>query len=146
MQRIAAYGLARADGNVLLTLLGRGPHAGTWTLPGGGVDFGERPVDALRRELWEETGLRLHAAELLDADAELMRFDRAGESVESHAVRLLYRVALGDGTPRVLEVGGSTTEVRWVPAADLADLALNPFTARVLATGRLEADQSPTEG
>ena len=36
-----------------------------WTLPGGGIKRGEKPVEAAVRELWEETGLRLNPAELV---------------------------------------------------------------------------------
>ncbi|GAB2612497.1 DNA mismatch repair protein MutT [Paractinoplanes abujensis] len=47
-----------ADGRVLL-MHWRDPHDGTeiWEPPGGGLDEGETPLQAARRELVEETGL-----------------------------------------------------------------------------------------
>ena len=32
-------------------------HPSTWCLAGGGIDFGEKPLDAVRRETMEETGI-----------------------------------------------------------------------------------------
>lgn len=52
-QRIAAYGIARRGGSILLV---REPTTGAWWLPGGGVNFGEAPADALAREFEEEVG------------------------------------------------------------------------------------------
>ena len=43
-------------------LLGKriGAHAGgTWAFPGGHLEYGEDPVDCIRREIVEETGLRV---------------------------------------------------------------------------------------
>jgi ADP-ribose pyrophosphatase YjhB (NUDIX family) len=138
-QRVAAYGLAEDGGRVLLTRLARGPNTGRWTLPGGGVEFGERPVDTVRREILEETGLTVRVGELLDVDAELVRFERDGRTVEGHPLRILYRVTPTGGTLGVREVGGSTAEAAWLRGDDLDPEALTPFTAAALSAGRLSA-------
>ena len=135
IQRVAAYGLVRDGDRVLLTRLGRSMHKGLWTLPGGGVDFGERPVDAVIRELHEETGLDVAVDELLDADAEIYRDTRPDHRYEVHAVRFLYRLRVLGGTLGVVEVDGSTDAVQWWPAGELP--RLTPLAERVLRTGRL---------
>jgi len=135
ISRVAAYGLVRDGGRVLLTRLGRSMHRGLWTLPGGGLDYGERPVDAVVRELHEETGLDVRVDELLDADAELYRDGRHDRRYEVHAVRFLYRLTVLGGTLGVVEVDGSTDAVQWWPAEDLP--RLTPLAERVLRTGRL---------
>jgi ADP-ribose pyrophosphatase YjhB (NUDIX family) len=131
VQRIAAYGLVRDGGTVLLTRLARSAHRGRWTLPGGGIDFGERPADAVVRELAEETGLVVRVEELLDADAELYR----EASLEAHAVRFVYRVTVLGGTLGVVEVDGSTDDARWWPVDGLPELT--PMAERMIRTGSL---------
>ena len=55
--RLAAYAVSITDGTVLLARIARGyPGEGRWTLPGGGVEWGEHPDETLVRELHEETG------------------------------------------------------------------------------------------
>lgn len=43
--------------DVLVIKRGKPPFAGRWSIPGGGLQFGERLEDAARREVMEETGL-----------------------------------------------------------------------------------------
>ena len=47
------------EGRLLLVKRRKPPEAGCWSLPGGKVDFGERLVDAVRREVAEEVGLEI---------------------------------------------------------------------------------------
>jgi len=132
--RVAAYGLATDGDAVLLTRLRNGRHRGLWTLPGGRLDFGERPAAAVVREMREETGLEVLVAELLDVDAEPLTDPRPGER---HPVRILYRVDVVSGTLGVLEVDGSTDAAAWWRRDELAGLTLAPFAATAVRTSRL---------
>lgn len=135
IQRIAAYGLVRDGDRVLLTRLRRSAHEGRWTLPGGGLDFGERPADAVVREVAEETGLAVRVEELLDADSELYRDQGRQGLFEAHAVRFVYRVTVLDGTLGVVEVDGSTDDARWWPLDGLPEMT--PMAERMVRTGSL---------
>jgi mutator protein MutT len=59
-----------------LFLARRGPQAanerGLWEFPGGSVEFGERCVDALRREIQEEYGVEIEVGSLLDVTDHLL--------------------------------------------------------------------------
>jgi ADP-ribose pyrophosphatase YjhB (NUDIX family) len=60
-RRAAAYVLCRDErGRILLTRFVEegNPDSGKWTMPGGGMEWGEHPVETAARELDEETGLR----------------------------------------------------------------------------------------
>jgi ADP-ribose pyrophosphatase YjhB (NUDIX family) len=134
-QRIGAYGLARDGDTVLLSRLSRSVHRGRWTLPGGGLDFGERPADAVVREVYEETGLHVGVGPLLDADAEHWHYRHLDVDREAHLVRFLYEVTVLGGTLGVVEEHGSTDEAGWWPVHDLPELT--PMAERVLRTGKL---------
>jgi len=57
--RVGTAALIFRDGHLLLGKR-KGSHgAGTWSFPGGHVDFGEEPIDSVRREIMEETGLEV---------------------------------------------------------------------------------------
>ncbi len=128
--RVAAYALCVEDGRLLLCRLAPGELAvGHWTLPGGGLDFGEAPADGALRELGEETGLTGVIIGLADVLSWSKRWVHAADGVDEafHAIQIVYRVRITGGRLRD-EVDGSTDAVRWfspdeLPALPLVDLA-----------------------
>jgi 8-oxo-dGTP pyrophosphatase MutT (NUDIX family) len=134
VQRVGAYALVEDGGSVLLSRFA--PHvesAGRWMLPGGGVEFGETPEQAVVREVYEETGLRVRVTGLLDVTAATNRFERDGHRYDSHGVQVLYRAEVTGGTLGVVEVGGSTDAARWWPRADIATGSVAGYARAVLS-------------
>ena len=81
LQRLAAYALVVDAGHLLLTQLSErvAGGAGRWTLPGGGVDPGEAPVDGAVREVHEEAGQVVVVDELAAALDDLSGQVRDGQ-------------------------------------------------------------------
>jgi 8-oxo-dGTP diphosphatase len=130
-QRIAAYGLCIDDQGRLL-LARAAPWLvlkGRWFLPGGGVDHGEHPTDALRREFQEESGLTVQLGPLLDVLSDVRNLP---DEMSLHTVRLIYRVASWQGTLRA-ETEGTTDAIEWVGRDELATLPLARYVEQVVA-------------
>ena len=133
-QRFAAYAIATdpRDQLILLTRIAPGyPGEGRWHLPGGGTDYGEQPGVALLRELVEETGQAGRLIELLGVAShrDAASLGPEGYPIDWHGVRAFYRVIVDEpGEVIVKDVGGSTSEARWMPVKELADLDDEQFT------------------
>ncbi len=137
-QRVAAYAVVVDDDRLLLTRLAPLTGAqGRWTLPGGGVDAGESPRDAVVREVHEETGQDVDDVRFVDVMTQhwVGRSERGAE--DYHAVRLLHTARCTRPTrPSVHDVGGSTSEAAWVPLGRLGGYDLVPTVSYALrATG-----------
>lgn len=133
--------LRRGD-DVLLTRLA--PHVSFrgWTLPGGGVDHGEHPRDALRREIREETGYDAEPGRLVDVWSTHFTGARPDGFVEDyHGIGLIFEAELSpeaaDMEPEVLDVGGSTDLAAWFPLAQAVTLSLTG-AARLALTRLIE--------
>jgi len=117
----AAQAVVERDGRVLLGRRTREPRLGHWDLPGGFLEEGEAPLDGLRRELYEETGLAVVATEWLGVFVDLY----AGRSVLS-----LTWLVHATGEPRAAD---DIADLSWLAAADLPSELAFPSQASVLA-------------
>jgi 8-oxo-dGTP pyrophosphatase MutT (NUDIX family) len=135
VQRAGAYAVCLREQPVRSVLLARFVGNGRWTLPGGGIDHGEDPRDAVRRETYEEAGLPLTDPVLLTVDS--VRFTGAapdGRREDFHAVRVVYTGTVPDDVPpRVTEVDGSTDAAAWFPLDELDRHPVSPTALAALA-------------
>lgn len=99
-------------GRVLLARRRNEPFAGRWDLPGGFLDETEHPLDALRRELTEETGLEVEPDEFLGVWMDRYPYD--GGSAATLNLYWSARVVAGDANP-----ADDVSELRWFAANDL---------------------------
>jgi len=139
VQRFAAYGLTRDPaGRILLTRIAPGyPGAGSWHLPGGGIDFGESAAVGLARELAEETGQVGEVGELLLIEHfhNPAAYGPEKRAIDWHTVRSVFRVTVSDpSNPVVHDQGGSTDRAAWFALADLQGLNLNKLARAVVTS------------
>ncbi|WP_432180988.1 NUDIX domain-containing protein [Streptomyces sp. NBC_00063] len=130
--RVSAYAIAVMGEQLLLTQLAESSpvfEPGLWHLPGGGVDPWEQPHETLGRELYEETGLELLDARLVDARSYTAH--RLG--IDWHLVGLFYRVDVKPGPLVVTKADDSTSAVTWMPLSGLRASQLSPAAVDGLA-------------
>ena len=113
---VAVGAVCVRDGRVLLVRRGRGAQIGRWAVPGGRVEPGETLVEAVARELREETGLHGEVGALCG----IAERSGAGYSFVIHD----YWVTVADDAEAV--AADDADEVTWAGRADLERLELVP--------------------
>lgn len=141
--RPGAYALIVRDDAVLLSLWD-GPVEKVWTLPGGGIEFGEQPDEACLREVFEETGYRVRLGPLLSVTTKTIpaeqRLQCEGRALMMHRTVYTAEVTSGELRP---EADGSSIDAAWIPLAELKQHRHSDFVEAALAT---LADQAVRPG
>ena len=123
--RLGSYAVSvDADGRILLCRLSADEvESGAWTLPGGGVEFGEHPDEAVLRELEEESGLAGRIDDILGIFSRVYPHSRAAGGADLHFVGVLYRVTPTGGALRD-EMDGSTDTCAWIGPDELRTIRI----------------------
>ena len=100
------------EGRVLLARRAHEPFVGRWDIPGGFLDEGEHPLDGLRRELREETGLEVEPLDFLGVWTD--RY--GGDSTAEATLNLYWTARVVSGKPQPAD---DVSELRWFAADEL---------------------------
>ncbi|QIG49508.1 NUDIX domain-containing protein [Nordella sp. HKS 07] len=124
LPRIGVSACVWRDGKVLLVERGKDPWKGKWSLPGGGLEFGETVREAAARELAEETGVAADLVKLVDVDDAIMH-DESGRAV-AHYLIVCFT---GHWLHGEAEARDDVTNIQWAERAALDELDMTPGTA-----------------
>jgi len=126
------------DGKVLIVRRARPPARGVYTLPGGGVEVGETLVEAVVREVREETELVIDPVALAGYREAITR-DGDGR-IERHFVILPFAARWIAGEPRLSE---ELAESMWLDPSEIVGLDATAGLSEITANAvRLVAKAS----
>ena len=117
----------RGRREILLVERGRNPLKGYWSLPGGLVETGETLEAAVRREVREETGLRIRPVRMFEIFERIIPDSRG--RAEYHYVLADYLCTVVGGR---LRAGDDTSRVAWSTRVGLDDYVLTEGTREVI--------------
>jgi 8-oxo-dGTP pyrophosphatase MutT (NUDIX family) len=126
----AATGLVFDDaGRVLLA---RHSNAGLWVAPGGAIDPDESPVDAVVREVFEETALHVEPVNLLGVFGGPSFRVHYANGDETGYVMVVFECRVLGGTPT--PDGEEILELRWVAPDEIGSLPSSRWASELLPT------------
>jgi 8-oxo-dGTP diphosphatase len=124
---VGVGGVLISNDRALLIRRASAPLKGQWSIPGGKLEIGETLVEAVRRELLEETGMEVRVLEFIEV-FERINVDST-HRVQYHFVVLDY---LCEATGGLARAGSDVTDVVWAAPADLAKYSLTETAVRVI--------------
>jgi 8-oxo-dGTP diphosphatase len=124
---VGVGGVVIQGNRVLLIRRGRKPLKGEWSIPGGMLELGESLKDGVKREVLEETGLKVRPIEVLTV---FDRIQKNGELIQYHYVIVDYVCRPTGG---LLKSGSDVLDARWVEREELPRYKVTPKAAAVIA-------------
>ena len=109
--------ISRKQNTVLLIERGREPFKEQWALPGGFIEMDEELDAACRRELEEETGIRVGDLKQFRA------FGSVNRDPRHRTISVIFYTYLEDEIPA--RAGDDASRAKWFPIGDLPELAFD---------------------
>lgn len=132
-KQLGAYALIVEDNSILLIKKNGGPYHGKLDLPGGTIEFGERPEEALKRELLEEVGIEIKEYNLFDTESVFFDWDYKEKNVQLkvHHIGIYYKVNkyINDikSNIEIDEQNDDSLGALFIPIKDLSREMLSPL-------------------
>ena len=127
-----------ASGRVLLVKRGSEPIKGRWSIPGGLIELGEALTDAVKREIEEETGLRVEPQGVIEVVDRIHRIGEGqDERVQYHYILVNFWCVLAAGqSPGAAAPSSDAAEIAWIGREQW--LEDNPFDLEELTRQVIE--------
>lgn len=123
ISRFGAYGILVQDQKILLSVKKGGPYRGRLDLPGGRIEFGETPEEALKREFIEEVAIQVDVPEFLYHSTATVEYQNQDGPYLFHQVGIIYRILkwqnIANSTPE--------EESHFIELEKLSIQSLTPF-------------------
>src|SRR2546427_8118050 len=132
MPRLVAEVVVARDGKVLMEKAARGFSKGYWTLPGGFLDFGERPEDGARREAEEELGVSVRVGRQLGV------YLSGFPGKPTFTIGFVYRGTLRSERFRLKS--DQIERAEWMPAWQALEVTRNPFAKWAIVDADRQGD------
>lgn len=132
-KHFGAYGLIVENERIVLIKKKGGPYDGKLDLPGGSLEFGETPEEALIRELGEEVGIKVNEYELFDANSVCFDWNYNDELLKWHHVGVFYKILSYDNEIKSIvelnlknedSLGAEFYDIDNLTKKDLSEIAL----------------------
>lgn len=120
-RRFAAYAVCIVQDDVLLALHRAGDGGDVWSLPGGGVEQGEDPIDTVVREFKEESGCDVVVESLLGVDSRRIDASESFSGDEHQNIGVFYAVRMTSGEPSP-QPGDDALACVWRSLEDISSL------------------------
>lgn len=127
-QKVTVRAYIKQEGKILLIRRASGNETllGKYELPGGKLEYGEQPIDALQRELAEELGVETETVQLYDV---LTHVDEANHDL--HYVTIVYQVSLAAHT-RTIKLSPDHSKYVWEKLSEVQREELTDSTNIIL--------------
>ena len=114
------------DGMILLVKRGNEPNKNMWSIPGGIVKVGESLIEALKREVEEEVGLKVEVDDVACVSEEIVEEDGR---IRFHYVIIDFFAHIVGGE---LKPNSDALDARWVPMDELNDIEVVDFVKKLV--------------
>lgn len=115
------------SGHVLLVQRKASPGKGLWALPGGFVNQNEFILNAMIRELREETRLKVPTPVIIGSIKDTRVFDSPGRSLRGRTITHAYAIELPFGELSKVKGGDDAARAQWFPINDAFDMEEHLF-------------------
>ena len=101
-------------------------------LPGGHVEFQEKATDAIKREIFEETGCSSHIEHFLGTQEHAWHFSGDEVCCHTHEINLIFKVNFTDVIPHEIKQQEDHVALDWIDLDRLSTIDLRPYTLKTI--------------